>query len=449
VLNFSLSPEQLSLQKKAREFALKEILPLAWFYDEANEIPMQLIHKAFELGFITGDMPKKYGGLGHGIVDGAIVTEEVAAACSGMATSIYVSSLGYTPLLICDNEALKEKYLPKISREKKLICFATSEPSMGSDVAGISCHAHKEGDSYILNGIKYWITNGGIADYMTIFATVDSNLQHQGICAFLVEKDWKGVSTGRHIPKMGQRASNTAGIHLKNVRVPAENVIAKPGEGFVLAMKTFARSRPIIGAFAVGVARSALDYAIHYSKTRRTFGHRLQSYEAIQFKIAEMYQKVETARLLVLKSAWETDNGIDPTLSASIGKFYCTEAANEVCNDALQIAGGYGYTKMYPFEKLLRDVRLLMIYEGTSEVQRIVVAGYALGVYQPVMPPIEDLPMLRSETGGHDFEKEMSGKTAWRCRTCGYIHYGDQPPDECPYCFYPGSAFKKVWPRES
>ncbi|MGB5218356.1 MAG: acyl-CoA dehydrogenase family protein [Smithella sp.] len=231
--------------------------------------------------------------------------------------------------------------------------------------------------------------------------------------------------------------------------MPKENVIAKPGEGFVLAMKAFAHSRPMIGAFAVGVARSAMDYAIHYAKSRRAFGHHLQSYEAIQFKIAEMYQKVETSRLLVMKAAWEADNGIDPTLSASISKFYCTEAANEVVNEALQIAGGYGYTKLYTFEKLLCDARLLMIYEGTSEIQRIIVSGYALGVYQPIMPPIEDLPMLRSETGGKDFEKEMSGKTAWRCRMCGHIHYGNEPPDECPYCFFPGNAFKKIWPRES
>ncbi|MFZ1038177.1 MAG: acyl-CoA dehydrogenase family protein, partial [Smithella sp.] len=258
MLDFTLTPEQLLLQKRAREFALKEILPLAWFYDEANEIPMQILNKAFALGLMNSDMPKKYGGLGYGSIEGAIITEEIAAACSGLATSVFVNSLGYAPLVISDNEALKQKYLPKISKENKRICFATSEPTMGSDVAGIMCHAREDGDSYILNGIKYWITNGGIADYMTAFATVDQKLQHQGICAFLIEKDWEGVSVGRHIPKIGQRASNTAGLHFKDVRVPKENVIAKPGEGFVLAMKAFAMSRPIIGAFAVGVARSAM-----------------------------------------------------------------------------------------------------------------------------------------------------------------------------------------------
>lgn len=447
MLNFILSPEELSLQNEAREFALKEVLPIAWYYDEANEIPIYLLDKASDLGIMNGDIPKEYGGLGRGAVDGVIVTEEIAAACSGLASSVFVNSLGFMPIILSDNVAAKKKYLPKIAKENKRISFATSEPTMGSDIAGMICHAKKDGDSYILTGVKYWITDAGIADYVTVFATVDPKLKHQGICAFLVEKDWKGVFVGRHIPKMGQRASNTTGLHLKGVRVPMENVLAEPGKGFVLAIKSFTYTRPMIGAFAVGVARSAMDYAIHYAKSRRTFGMPLRRYEGIQFKIAEMYQKVETSRLLVWKSAWESDNGTDNTLSASIAKFYCTEAANQVVNEALQIAGGYGYTRMYPFEKLLRDVRLLMIYEGTSEIQRLVVSDYAFDRYQPVMPPLENLPMLRSEVGGKDFIGEMSGKTAWRCSMCGHIHYGDEPPDECPFCFFPGNAFKKIWPR--
>jgi acyl-CoA dehydrogenase len=317
---------------------------------------------------------------------------------------------------------------------------------MGSDVAGMRCHAEKKGNDYILNGTKYWITNGGVADYMTVFATVDPKSQHKGICAFVVERGWEGVSTGRQIEKLGQRASNTTALNFKNVVVPKENVLAEPGEGFVLAMRTFSRTRPSIGAFAVGAARSAMDFAIEYVKKRQVFGMTLQSFEAIQFKLAEMYQKVETARLLVLKSAWEADNGMDPTISASIAKFYATEAAVEVANEALQVAGGYGYTRMFPFEKLLRDIRLLMIYEGTSEIQRLIVAGHVLGNYKPVMPPLEDLPMVRGEGPGKLFTDEMKGKTAWRCRMCGYVHYGDNPPEECPSCFFPSTAFKKVWP---
>jgi acyl-CoA dehydrogenase len=444
MLNFNLSPEQKEIQKKVREFALNEILPVVWHYDEKDDIPLFVLKKAFEAGIMNLDIPAKYGGRGYGLLEGALMTEEVAAVCPGMATSIFDNSLGMEPIILCENEPLKEKYLSEIAREFKLICFATSEPTMGSDVAGIRCKAEKKGNDYILNGTKYWITNGGIADYMTIFATVDPESQHKGICAFLVERDMEGVRVGRPIPKLGQRTSNTVGLNFKNVRVSKENVIAEPGKGFVLAMRTFSRTRPIIGAFAVGAARSAMEFAIDYTKKRHAFGTRISNFQAIQKKIAEMYQKVETSRLLVWKAAWEADNEIDPTISASIAKFYASEAAMEVVNEALQTFAGYGYTKMFPIEKILRDTRLLSIYEGTSEIQRMIVAGYALGSYQPVMPPLEDLPILRELDLEKDVDRE---KTAWRCRMCGHIHYGDEPPEECPYCFFPESAFKKVWPR--
>ena len=450
MLNFTLSKEQEKVRQQARDFALREILPIAWYYDEIDEIPTFILEKAFEEGLMNSDIPKEYGGKGYGLLEGALMTEEIAAACPGLATSIFDNSLGMEPLILSNNEALKKKYLPKIANEFKLICFATSEPTMGSDVSGIRCKAEEDGDDYILNGTKFWITNGGIADYMTIFATVDPKEKHKGICAFLVERDWEGVSVGEHIPKLGQRCSNTAGISLKNVRVPKENMIAPPGEGFVLAMKTFSRTRPIIGSFAVGAARSAMDYAIHYAKSRRAFGMSISNFQAIQFKIAEMYQKVETSRLMTWKAAWEADNGIDPTITASITKFYVTEAAMEVLNDALQVFAGYGYTRFFPIEKLLRDTRLFTIYEGTSEVQRGIVAGYALNSYEPVMPPLDELPVTRFESGINrkPGESTEDSKPLWRCRMCGYIHEGDEPPEECPYCFFPKTAFKKVWPEE-
>lgn len=443
MLQFELSPEQKALQAKVREFAIREILPAVWHYDETGEIPLFILRKAFDAGFMNGDIPVKYGGQGLGLIETAILTEEIAAACPGVATSIFDNSLGFAPLMLSDNEPLKEKYLPVIAREFKRICFATSEPTMGSDVAGMRCKAEKTDDGYLLNGTKYWITNAGVADYMTAFATIDPEKQHEGIGAFLVEREWEGVSVGSPIPKLGQRCSNTAGINFKNVRVPKENVIAEPGKGFVLAMQTFSRTRPTIGAFAVGAARSAMEFAIDYAKKRRAFGTKLSNFEAIQFKIAEMYQKVETSRLLVWKGAWEADSGLDPTISASISKFYATEAAMEVVNDALQILGGYGYTRMFPIEKLLRDIRLFSIYEGTSEVQRLIVSGYVLNSYKPAMPPLEDLPLIR-ETDLND--PSAKGATAWRCRMCGHIHYGEEPPEECPSCFFPKTAFKKVWP---
>ena len=443
MLQFELSPQQKELQAKVRDFAIREILPAVWHYEEKNEIPLFLLQKAFDAGFMNSDIPVKYGGKGLGLLEGAILTEEISAVCPGVATSIFDNSLGMAPIILSDNEPLKEKVLPLIAREFKRICFATSEPGMGSDVAGMRCKAEKTGDDYLLNGTKYWITNAGVADYMAVFATIDPEKQHEGIGAFLVEKDWEGVFVGKPIPKLGQRCSNTAGLNFKNVRVPKENIIAEPGKGFVLAMKTFSRTRPIIGAFAVGAARSAMEYAIDYAKKRKAFGTRLSNFEAIQFKLAEMYQKVETSRLLVWKGAWEADNGIDPTISASIAKFYATEAAMEVVNEALQIFGGYGYTKMFPIEKLLRDIRLFSIYEGTSEVQRLIVSGHVLNNYKPVMPPLEDLPLIRGLDLNDPSAKDVP---AWRCRMCGHIHYGEAPPEECPYCFFPKTAFKKVWP---
>lgn len=276
---------------------------------------------------------------------------------------------------------------------------------------------------------------------MTVFATVDPEKKHAGICAFLVERDQEGVSVGKTIPKMGQKSSNTAGWNFKNVRVKVENVIAKEGEGFALAMKTFSRTRPIIGAFAVGAARSAMEFAIDYAKRRRAFGTKISNFQAIQHKIAGMYQKVETSRLLVYKSAWEADNGIDPTVNASIAKFYSTEAAMEVVSEALQIMGGYGYTKYFPVEQLFRDTRLFMIYEGTSEIQRMIVSGFALNSYESVMPALEDLPVNREFDPLHE---ENNNKNVWRCRMCGYVHEGDEAPEECPLCFFPQSAFKKI-----
>jgi acyl-CoA dehydrogenase len=441
MLNFQLSPEQIVLREKARRFAIQEVLPVAWYYDRQDETPLSVLRKAFAAGIMNTDIPKAYGGQGLGSLESALLTEELAAACPGLATSISDNSLGMEPLILSPNEELKQTYLPKIAKNFKLICFATSEPTMGSDVAGLRLRAQPDGDDYLLNGTKYWITNGALADYISVFATIDPKAQHQGICAFLVEKHWPGVTVGRTIPKLGQRCSNTVGLNFKNVRVPKSHILAEAGEGFALAMKTFARTRPIIGAFAVGAARSAMEYAIDYTKTRRAFGAPIANFQAIQFKLAEMYQKVETARLLTWKAAWEADSGLDPTISASIAKFYATEAALEVVNEALQIFGGYGYTQMFPVEKLLRDTRLLRIYEGTSEIQRSIVAGFLQNGYRPAMPPLEDLALHRERDPLADTGQSQN---AWRCRMCGHVHYGDQPPDECPYCFFPQTAFKQI-----
>ncbi|WP_300670422.1 acyl-CoA dehydrogenase family protein [Desulfoluna sp.] len=437
MLNFHLTDDQLSLRERARQFAVAHVLPVAWYYDEKDEIPVKVLDKAMDAGFMNADIPAAYGGQGVGLLEAALVTEEMAAACPGIATSIFDSSLGLEPLILSDNEALKKKIFARVLLEGSRVSFATSEPTMGSDVSGIRCEARDAGDHYLLTGTKYWITNGGVSHFMSVFATVDPKAGHAGIGAFLVDMQCHGITVGKPIPKMGQRCSNTVGVHFNQVKVPKTQVLAEPGQGFALAMKTFARTRPIIGAFAVGAARSAMEFALDYAKKRRAFGSPLSDFQAIQFKLAEMYQKVETARLLTWKAAWKADQGQDPTIDASIAKFYATEAAWEVVDEAMQILGGYGYTKMFPVEKLMRDIRLLRIYEGTSEIQRLIVSGWLLSSYKPAMPPLEDLPLHR------EVDPETSpDQTAWRCRVCGYVHYGEAPPEVCPTCFFPVAAFK-------
>ncbi len=445
MLGFDLTPEQEELRVKAREFARKEVLPRAWAWEETDEVPVHVLEKAWEAGIMSTDIPTQYGGKGYGLIESAILTEELAAACPGLATSIFDSSLGMAPLQMCENEPLRQRIFTEAASRFTLIAFATSEPSMGSDVAGMHCRARKEGDGYVLNGTKFWITNGGIAKYFTIFATTDPKDKHGGIGAFLVERDMPGVSTSPPIPKLGQRTSNTAGVRLKDVYVPMANVLAEPGKGFLLAMKTFSVTRPIIGSFAVGAARSAMEFALDYARKRHAFGAKLGDFQAIQFKIAEMYQKVETARLLTWKAAWEAMQGKDATVTASIAKMYATEAGQEVVDMAVQIFGGYGYTRFFPIEKFFRDSRLFRIYEGTSEIQRVIVAGYVLAGYKPVMPPLEDLPMLKDKEAA---EKLANGESpgAWRCPVCGYIHYGPEPPEECPYCYMPRAAFREMKP---
>jgi acyl-CoA dehydrogenase len=387
-MEFGLTEEQKDLQKKAREFAIREVLPVARKYDESEEFPLPVIKKAWEEGLLNLGLPKKYGGPGLGLLDACLVVEEISSACPGIATSIFDNNLGSEPIVIGGNEEQKERILGELINEFKLIAFATSEPTVGSDVAGMKCCAEKDGDEFILNGNKFWITNGGFADYITVFATVDPEKKHKGIAAFIVDTKTEGVRLGKHIPKLGQRSSNTIAVGLKDVRIPKENVLAKPGRGFVLAMQTFAHTRPAIGAFAVGCARSAMEYSIDYAKKREVFGRTVDHYQAIQFKIAEMYKDIEAARLLTHKAAWEADQGMDNNLSSAIAKAFASDVAMKVTTEAIQIFGGYGYLRTYPVEKLFRDAKLYQIYEGTSEVQRIVISRFILRQYEHAMPSL-------------------------------------------------------------
>ena len=387
-MDFELTEEQKALQLKAREFAINEVLPVARKYDESEEFPMPVIKKAWEQGLLNSGIPKKYGGPGYGLLDACIIVEEISSACPGIATSIFDNNLGAEPIIIGGNEEQKARILGELTNEFKLIAFATSEPTMGSDVAGMKCKAEKDGDDYILNGAKFWITNGGFADYITVFATVDPEQKHKGIAAFIVDTKTEGVRLGKHIPKLGQRASNTVAVTLKNVRVPEKNILAKPGRGFVLAMQTFAHTRPAIGAFATGCARSAMEYAIDYANKREAFGRPISNFQAIQQKIADMYKDIEAARLLTHKAAWEADQGLDNNMSSAVAKAFASDVVMRVTTEAIQVYGGYGYLRTYPVEKLFRDAKLYQIYEGTSEVQRIVISRFALKGYKHAMPSV-------------------------------------------------------------
>ncbi|TET59476.1 MAG: acyl-CoA dehydrogenase [Promethearchaeota archaeon] len=385
-MDFLLSEEQKALQKKAREFAIREVLPVARKYDESEEFPLPVIKKAWEENLLNLGIPKQYGGPGFGLVNSCIVVEEISSACPGIATSIFDNNLGAEPIVIGGNEEQKQRILSELVNEFKLIAFATSEPTMGSDIAGMKCKAEKDGDEYILNGNKFWITNGGYADYITVFATVDPEKKHKGIAAFIVDTKYEGVKLGKHIPKLGQRSSNTVSVGLKDVRIPKENVLAKPGRGFVLGMQTFAHTRPAIGAFAVGCARSAMEYSIDYAQKRETFGRPIGNYQIIQEKIANMYKDIEAARLLTYKAAWEADQGMDNNLSSAVAKAFASDVAMNVTTEAVQIFGGYGYLRTYPVEKLFRDAKLYQIYEGTSEIQRIVISRFVMKRYEHAMP---------------------------------------------------------------
>jgi len=388
ILDFKLTEEQIALQKKAREFAIREVLPVARKYDESEEFPLPVIKKAWEEGLLNLAIPKQYGGSEYGLLDSCIVVEEILSACPGIATSVFDNNLGAEPIVIGGNEEQKQRILTELTSEFKLIAFATSEPTMGSDVAGMRCGAEKDGDEYILNGSKFWVTNGGYADYITVFATIDPEKKHKGIAAFIVDTKAEGVRLGKHIPKLGQRSSNTVAVSLKNVRIPKENILAKPGRGFVLAMQTFAHTRPAIGAFAVGCARSAMEYSIDYAQKREAFGRPIGNYQAIQEKIANMYKDIEAARLLTYKAAWEADQGLDNNMSSAVAKAFASDMATNVTTEAVQIYGGYGYLRTYPVEKLFRDAKLYQIYEGTSEIQRIIISRFAMKRYEHAMPSV-------------------------------------------------------------
>ncbi len=384
MIDFTLSGNQKELQQKAREFAINEIIPISRKYDQTGEFPFQLYQKALDTGLMNTVFPQEVGGPGLGIFDNCLIVEETAAADPGITTSLFDNCLGAEPIIIAGTPEQKNRFLKPLMEELKFIAFATSEPGMGSDVAGIATTATLEGDEIVLNGRKMWITNGGVASYMSTFVRMEGTKRHKGITGVVIPLDLDGVRIGKPIPKMGHKASNTVRVSLDNVRVPKDHILGEPGKGFPIAMQTFSHTRPTIGAFATGMQRAAMEYAIAYAKKREAFEDKLANFQAIQFMIAEMKMHYEASRLLTWKSAWEADQGRDNTISASIAKAFASDYGMKTASDALQIFGGYGYITTYLIEKLFRDAKLYQIYEGTSQIQRMIVGRYMLTKYSPI-----------------------------------------------------------------
>ncbi|MCB0336540.1 MAG: acyl-CoA dehydrogenase family protein [Bdellovibrionales bacterium] len=371
---FTLSEDQIAFRDEARRFAEKEIKPVAAKYDESAEFPMEIIKKAHGLGLLNLSIDSEYHGTGLGVVETALIIEEIAAGCAGFATSMVANDLALTPINIAATPEQKKLFLSPICEAGTFASFCLSEPGAGSDAGGISTAITKEGDSYVINGNKQWITNGGYASQYTVFGTMDKALGHKGICCVVVPADAPGVKAGPHENKLGQRCSNTTTVSFDNVKVPAINMIGAEGEGFKIAMKTLDKSRPMTAILAVGIARSAFEYARDYAKERKQFGKPIANFQAIQFMLADMITNIEASRLLTMQSAYLLDQGKSASLESSMAKRMAADIGMQVTTDAIQIFGGYGYTKEYPVEKLFRDAKLMQIYEGTSQVQRIVIA---------------------------------------------------------------------------
>jgi acyl-CoA dehydrogenase len=373
-MQFALSDEQLALQETARRFAREEIAPVAAEFDRSNSFPREIIQKAWELGLSSTAIPVEYGGIGLSSLDSCLITEEIAWACSGFGTSIMCNDLGLTPIILAGSEDQKKEWLSRCASHFSLISFCLSEPEAGSDVAGLQLLAEKDGSDYVLNGTKCWITNGGESNLYTVFATLNRSDRHQGICAFIVPADLEGISLGKKEDKMGQRASDTRAIHFEGVRVPESQRLGAEGEGFKIAMRTLDRTRPPIAALATGIAQRALDESVGYARERRAFGAPIGDFQAVQFMLADMAKEIEASRLLTQQSAWMLDHGHRASKYSSIAKCFATDAAMRGTIDAVQIFGGNGYTKEYPVEKLMRDAKLMQIYEGTNQIQRLVIA---------------------------------------------------------------------------
>lgn len=374
MLGFDLSEEQEMIRDMARSFARKEIHPVAEHYDQTDEYPWPVIRKAHKNSLLSSNIPEQYGGPGLGVLDECIINEELAWACSGIQTCLMINNLSAWPILLHGSEEQKQRYLPRLAETGELAAYGLTEPAAGSDVAGIVSTAARRGDEYVLNGSKIWISNSPVASFFIVFAKTDPEARHRGMSAFVVERDWPGLTIAKPIPKLGQHACWTGELFFEDVRVPVENRLGEEGEGFLIAMQVFDRSRPAVSAAAVGVARRALEEATRYAKERQAFGKPIMAQQGVSFMIADMAIQVEAARLLVHRAAWLVDNGRSNVMEAACAKALAADMCMQVTTDAVQVFGGYGYSREYPVEKLMRDAKIYQIYEGTSQIQRVIIA---------------------------------------------------------------------------
>jgi len=373
MIGFGLTQEQQQLKALAHDFAKNEIRPISAHHDETGEWPEKTLKKAWELGLMNTHIPEAYGGFGLGTLDGVILGEETAWGCTGISTAIEANSLAEMPVIVAGSEAQKKKYLGRMNDEFLFAAYGVTEPGAGSDVAGIRATAIRKGDTYILNGEKMWITNCGKANWFFVLAKTDPSAGHRGMSGFIVDGDSPGITVGRKEWNMGQRASDTRGVKFDNVEVPVENRLGDEGYGFKIAMKAFDKTRPLVASGSVGLARAAFEHAVEYAKERQSMGRPIHKHQAISFMIADMDKDIEAARLLVWKSAWQIDEGIRNTKLAAMAKCFGADIAHRVASDAVQVFGGNGFNTEYPVEKLLRDSKIFQIYEGTSQIQRLII----------------------------------------------------------------------------
>jgi alkylation response protein AidB-like acyl-CoA dehydrogenase len=372
-----LSPEQREIRDLIRELARERIAPRAAEIDKSAEFPWDVVELFREHGIFGVMYDEEYGGLGASALMTLVAIEEVSKVCATSGLILAVQELGSLGVKLAGNDEQKERYLPRLASGEWLTAYALTEPGSGSDSAAMRSEARRDGDEYVINGSKRFITNAGVADLYTVFAKTDPSLGHDGISAFLVEKGFPGFEVGRIEPKMGIKGSTTGELFFNDLRVPAENLLGAEGEGFTIAMQILDRSRPGIGAQGLGLAQGATDYALEYAKDRETMGKPIAQHQMISAMLADMETKCEAARLLLYKCGQLIDedaNGLELTKISAMTKLYCTDVAMEVTTDAVQILGGYGYMQEYPVERMMRDAKITQLYEGTNQIQRLVIA---------------------------------------------------------------------------